>query len=49
MMTENWQKLRNCSPDMFYKKDFLTNFAKFTETPILDSLFNKVAGIRPVT
>ena len=31
---------------MFFKIDVLKNFAKFTETPFLGSIFNKVAGLK---
>ena len=33
---------------MFYKKGVLRNFAKFTGKYLCQSLFNKVAGLRPV-
>ena len=36
------------SPEVFYKKAVLKNFAMFTKkTPLLESLFNKVAVLRP--
>ena len=35
---------------VFYKKDVLKNFAKFTGKHLSQSLFlNKVAGLRPAT
>ena len=35
---------------VFCKKDYLKNLAKFTrKTPVLESLFNKVTGLRAVT
>ena len=36
------------SPDVFYKKAVLNNFAMFTKkTPLLEPLFSKVAVLRP--
>ena len=36
-------------PEVFCKKDVLTNFANFTAKQMCQSLFNKVAGFRPAT
>ena len=37
-------------PEVFYKKDVLKNFAKFTGNQLRQSLFfNRVAGPRPST
>ena len=37
-----WVKSRSSRPEVFFRKDFLRNFAKFTgETPVPESLFNK--------
>ena len=37
-------------PEVFYKKDVLKNFAKFTRKHMCHSLFfNTVAGFRPVS
>ena len=38
------------TPEVFYKKGFCKNFAKFTGKRLCQSLFfNKVAGLRPTT
>ena len=38
------------SPEVFYKKNVLRNFTKFTGKHLCQSLFiNKVAGLRPAT
>ena len=36
-------------PEVFYKKAALKNFASYIhrKTPLLDSLFNKVGGLKP--
>ena len=41
--------LRSSHPSVFYKKGFLKKFSKFTEKQLLESLFNKVAGLRHAT
>ena len=41
-------KSRSSRPEVFCKKDILTNFAKFTGKHLCQRLFfNKVAGLRP--
>ena len=41
---------RSSRPEVFYKKDVLRNFAKFTGKHLCRTLFfNKVAGLRPTT
>ena len=41
---------RSIRPEVFCKKGFLRNFAKFTGKHLCQSLFfNKVAGLRPAT
>ena len=41
-------KIRSSHPEVFYKKDVLRNFAKFTGKHLCQRLFlNKVAGLRP--
>ena len=43
-------KYRSSSPEVFYKKGVLRNFAKLTGKHLCQSLFfNKVAGLRPAT
>ena len=32
---------------VFFKKEVLKNFAKFTGRPVLETLFDKVASVRP--
>ena len=42
------EKVRNCRPEVFYKKGVLRNFTKFTGKHLCQSLFfNKVAVLRP--
>ena len=42
--------LRSSGPEVFFKKDVLRNFPKFTGQHLCHSLFfNKVAGLRPAT
>ena len=42
--------LRSSGPEVFFKKDVLRNFSKFTGQHLCHSLFfNKVAGLRPAT
>ena len=49
LILKSYKTRRSC-PDVFYKKDVLRNFAKFTEKHLCQSLFfNKVAGLRPAT
>ena len=41
---------RTSFPDVIYKKDAPQNIAEFhKKTPVMDSLFNKVAGLQTVT
>ena len=43
-------KYRSSSPEVFYKKGVLRNFAKLTGKHLCQGLFfNKVAGLRPAT
>ena len=45
-----FQYYRSSQPEVFCKKDVLSNFAKFTGKHLCQSLFfNKVAGLRPAT
>ena len=42
--------LQKLPPELFYEKDYLRNFVKFTEKHLCQCLFhNKVAGVRPET
>ena len=41
--------LRSSHPSVFYKKGFPKKFSKFTEKQLLESLFNKIAGLRHAT
>ena len=47
---QNKTTIRSSRPEVFRKKGFLRNFAKFTGKHLCQSLFlNKVAGLRPAT
>ena len=44
------KKFRNSPSQMFYKIGLLKNFKRILrKTPLLESLFNAVAGLRPAT
>ena len=45
------KKIQKQPPELFYRKDVLKNFAKLTyrKTSVSESLFNKVAGVKPAT
>ena len=49
-MLQDTHSKRSSRPEMFYKKDVLRNFAKFTKRHLCQShFFNKFAGPRPAT
>ena len=41
-------KTRSSGPEVFCKKGVLKNFTKFHKTPVPESLFNRVAGLKSV-